>query len=661
MHPEMPRRRLTPMIGLLLILLCAVIAALVASDRYFQSQLIEVQSRTQVIVRDVERIRYYDEVLTGSARLAASTGDVSYQRRYHDRAPELDAVIAEALRVARSPQAIAAIKQTDAANRALVKMEERSFTLDNQGREDAALLLLTSPRYLEQKQVYAQGFNRAISIILGTVRADIARVRSYRRLGLGVGLLGGLILLVAGGLLLRLSRERDRLGEGLRAESATNAYNSLHDVLTGLPNRALFSDRLEHRLRSANRDPSPFSVLAFDLDRFKEINDTLGHSTGDYLLREIDSRVRPALRSGDTLARIGGDEFAVLLPAADGDHALRVAGRLLSALREPFTLDHLRVSVGASIGIVTFPTHGEDGETLVQRADVAMYLAKGNGLGVSVYDRSADPYNPERLALVGELRSAIAAEELELYYQPLFDTADMHVGAVEALARWRHPTRGMRSPDEFIPIAEQTGLIKPLTMLVTRMAARQCREWNESGLALTVAVNLSAENLLDLELVDDVARILDEERLPAGRLEIEVTESMVMVDPERATAQLRRLSAMGIRLAIDDFGTGHSSLAYLRSLPVSDLKIDRAFIRDLATSEDDAAIVRSTIELAHQLGLRVVAEGVEDAASLTILQELNCDRAQGFHLCRPAPAEQLLAQLQRHSRRVPRPTPAGAI
>ena len=324
-------------------------------------------------------------------------------------------------------------------------------------------------------------------------------------------------------------------------------------------------------------------------------------------------------------------------------------------------LDHLRVTVGASIGIVTFPTHGEDGETLVQRADVAMYLAKGNGLGVSVYDRSADPYNPERLALVGELRSAIAAEELELYYQPLFDTADMHVGAVEALARWRHPTRGMRSPDEFIPIAEQTGLIKPLTLLVTRMAARQCREWNESGLALTVAVNLSAANLLDLELVDDLARILDEERLPAGRLEIEVTESMVMVDPERATAQLRRLSAMGIRLAIDDFGTGHSSLAYLRNLPVSDLKIDRAFIRDLATSEGDAAIVRSTIELAHQLGLRVVAEGVEDAASLTILQELNCDRAQGLHLCRPAPAEQLLAQLQRHSRRVPTPTSAGAV
>jgi diguanylate cyclase (GGDEF)-like protein len=661
MHSGMPRRRLTPMIGLLLILLCAVIAALVASDRYFQSQLIEVQSRTQVIVRDVERIRYYDEVLTGSARLAASTGDVSYQRRYHDRAPELDSVIAEALRVARSPQAIAAINQTDAANRALVKMEERSFTLDNQGREDTAFLLLTSPRYLEQKQVYAQGFNRAISIILGTVRADITRVRSYRRLGLGVGLLGGLILLVAGGLLLRLSRERDRLGEELRAESATNAYNSLHDVLTGLPNRALFSDRLEHQLRSANRDPSPFSVLAFDLDRFKEINDTLGHGTGDHLLREIDSRVRPALRAGDTLARLGGDEFAVLLPAADGDHAARVAGRILSALREPFMLDHLRVSVGASIGIVTFPTHGEDGETLVQRADVAMYLAKGNGLGVSVYDRSADPYNPERLALVGELRSAIAAEELELYYQPLFDTADMHVGAVEALARWCHPTRGMRSPDEFIPIAEQTGLIKPLTLLVTRMAARQCREWNESGLALTVAVNLSAENLLDLELVDDVARILDEERLPAERLEIEVTESMVMVDPERATAQLRRLSAMGIRLAIDDFGTGHSSLAYLRSLPVSDLKIDRAFIRDLATREGDAAIVRSTIELAHQLGLRVVAEGVEDAASLTILQELNCDRAQGFHLCRPAPAEQLLVQLQRHSRRVPTPTPAGAI
>jgi EAL domain-containing protein (putative c-di-GMP-specific phosphodiesterase class I) len=308
------------------------------------------------------------------------------------------------------------------------------------------------------------------------------------------------------------------------------------------------------------------------------------------------------------------------------------------------------VTVGASIGIVTFPTHGEDAETLVQRADVAMYLAKDQRCGVSFYDPTADPHDPHRLALVDQLRSAIAAEELDLHYQPKFDLADMHIGGVEALVRWRHPTLGMLPPDEFIPVAEHTGLIKPLTLLVLRKAARQCRAWNESGLAVTVAVNLSVVNLLDVELAEDVARILEEEGLPADRLVLEITESMVMVNPERATGQLSRLSAMGIRLAIDDFGTGHSSLSYLRRLPVAELKIDRTFIRDLATDADDAAIVRSTIELAHHLGLLVVAEGVEDAASLTILQGLNCDCAQGFHLSRPAPAEHILAQLQRHSR-----------
>jgi EAL domain-containing protein (putative c-di-GMP-specific phosphodiesterase class I) len=340
----------------------------------------------------------------------------------------------------------------------------------------------------------------------------------------------------------------------------------------------------------------------------------------------------------------------VLLVSAGSAAAAHVAARVLGALREPFELADLSVTVGASMGMVTFPTHGEDAETLMRRADVAMYLAKGDVRSLSVYDPATDPSNPERLALSGELRGAIAAEELDVHYQPKFDVADMRIRGVEALVRWHHRTRGMLPPDEFIPIAEHTGLIKPLTLLVLRKAARQCLEWNRSGLALTVAVNLSVVNLLDVELVDDVTRILEEEGLPARLLELEVTESTVMVNPQHAIAQLRRLSAMGIRLAIDDFGTGHSSLSYLRRLPVNELKIDRAFISDLATDQHDAAIVESTIQLAHHLGLGVVAEGVEDAASLAILQELHCDQAQGFHLGRPAPAEQLLAQLQHHSR-----------
>ena len=380
------RRRLTPMIGLLLVLLCAVISALVLSDRHFQGQLLDVSSRAQIVVRDVERIRYYDEVLTSSARLAAATGDRRYERRYQKRAPELDAVIEEALLVADSPRATAAINQTGAANRALIKLEERSFRLDNEGRRSKALALLSSPAYLEQKEAYVDGLERGLSIMLAGVHGDIDEVRKYRDIALAVGLLGGLIVAVAGGLLLRLSRERDRLTKELHAESSINAFNSLHDPLTGLPNRSLFSDRLEHQLIRADREPSSFSVLVFDLDRFKEVNDSFGHSAGDRLLCEVDSRVRPSLRAGDTLARLGGDEFAVLLPSTGRGSAGQVAERVLRGLQEPFMVGTVPVDVGASIGAVTYPEHGEDAEALVHHADVAMYLAKDRALGVCFYE-----------------------------------------------------------------------------------------------------------------------------------------------------------------------------------------------------------------------------------------------------------------------------------
>jgi diguanylate cyclase len=450
--------------------------------------------------------------------------------------------------------------------------------------------------------------------------------------------LGLLLLAFLTWLLTRINRQ-------LARHARESEHGALHDALTGLPNRVLFADRLEHAIASARHDPAPFSVLMIDLDRFKEINDSLGHSTGDKLLCEIGPRLAPILRPADTIARLGGDEFALLLASVGTDEAQLTAQRILAALRETFALGQVSVTVDASVGIVTSPAHGADVETLIQRADVAMYMAKGGARGAAVYDPAADPYDPDRLMLVGEMRRAIAVDEFELHYQPKFTTADLRLAGVEALVRWRHPTRGLVAPGDFIPLAEHTGLIRPLTLLVLRKALRQGRLWREEGLDIAVAVNLSLANLLDAELVDDVAGILAEEEVPLGRLELEITESTIMTDPERAIATLDELAAMGIRLSLDDYGTGHSSLAHLRRLPVQELKIDRSFVQHLADEGDDLAIVRSTIDLGHNLGLRVVAEGVEDARSLALLVRLKCDLAQGFHLGRPVTPDVLREQL----------------
>jgi diguanylate cyclase (GGDEF)-like protein len=435
-------------------------------------------------------------------------------------------------------------------------------------------------------------------------------------------------------------------------------HQTLHDALTGLPNRVLFSDRLEHAIAVARREPAPLSVLMIDLNHFKEINDTLGHSTGDQVLREIGPRLTPLLRAGDTLARLGGDEFMVLLPAAGSEQAKEVTGRILAGMRQPFALGELTVTVDASVGIVSYPKHGEDAETLVQRADIAMYLAKGRGGGESVYDPAEDPYDADRLQLIGDLRDAINDGQLELHYQPQFSAPDLHLVGVEALVRWQHPTRGLLPPGDFIHLAEHTGLIRPLTLEVLRKAARQWSIWHEDGIDVTVAVNLSVANLLDNQLIDDLARILAEEQMSAERLVLEITESTVMTDPHRTVAVLERLAAMNIKISVDDYGTGQSSLAYLRRLPVHELKIDRVFVQHLAVDDQDVQIVRSTIDLGHSLGLRVVAEGVEDARSLALLQHHACDLVQGFHLGRPVPPDALLAQLHNTTTQAPTPAPA---
>jgi len=433
-------------------------------------------------------------------------------------------------------------------------------------------------------------------------------------------------------------------------------HQALHDALTDLPNRVLLHDRLQSAISAAVRGSGSVALLVMDLDRFKEVNDTFGHQCGDLLLGQVGQRLRGSLRELDTIARLGGDEFAILLPMATVDDAARTAERLISALQEPFAVGGLQLELDASVGIALAPDHGTDADTLLRRADVAMYVAKRGNTGWATYDAEQDQHSPARLALVGELRRAIDANELSLHYQPKVTYKAERVTCVEALVRWNHPQHGMLSPDQFVPIAEQTGLIRPLSRWVLEAAIRQSSQWWQEGLDIAVAVNLSMRNLHDPEIVDMIEELLQRWGVPAARLIVEITESSLMADAARAMEVLTRLRQMGVGISIDDFGTGYSSLAYLKRLPVDELKIDKSFVLHMAHDENDHAIVRSTIGLAHDLGLSVVAEGVEDEAAWDLLTALGCDIAQGYYVSRPLPASELTRWLttSRWSKGLPR-------
>ena len=422
-----------------------------------------------------------------------------------------------------------------------------------------------------------------------------------------------------------------------------------HDSLTDLPNRALLHARIAAALGDAPDAPDiprPLALLLLDLDHFKEINDAFGHHYGDALLRGAADRLRGLVRAGDTVARLGGDEFAVLLPDADAAGARRVADAIRTALDAPLPVEDHLLRVGTSVGIALAPAHGADGTTLLRRADMAMYAAKRGRLGVALYEPAQDQHTPERVALVGELRDAIEHGALTLHYQPQVDLTSGRICGVEALARWPHPERGLIPPDAFIPLAEQTGLIAPLTDWVLAEAIRQGREWQRAGLLLRVSVNLSMWNLHDPALPERVAALLREHELSPAWLRLELTESALMADTDRAMDVLARLSALGVGLAVDDFGSGYSSLAYLKTLPVDELKIDKGFVREMATDATDAAIVASTVALGHALGLRVVAEGIEDRATWDLLAGMGCDVAQGYHIARPLPPDALARWLR---------------
>ncbi|HUL77208.1 MAG TPA: EAL domain-containing protein [Vicinamibacteria bacterium] len=445
-----------------------------------------------------------------------------------------------------------------------------------------------------------------------------------------------------------LSAIRD-IGDRKRTEEKIRSL-AYHDALTGLPNRLLFGDRLALAVAQAHRYRQKLAVLFLDLDRFKLVNDSLGHRLGDQLLRAVAERIKACVREGDTVARLGGDEFTLLLPAvSDAGDGLSVAQKILAALRPPYELDGNKLSAAASIGLCLYPEGGLDAERLLKNADLAMYRAKEAGRDcVRLYEAGMNVQAQERLDLESSLRRALELEDLLLDYQPVLDLATGSIRGVEALLRWRHPSGSVRPPRDFIPVAEATGLIVPIGLWALRTACAQVSEWRRRGhLDLTLAVNVSARQFQESDLVDQLARVLGETGLPPSSLELEITESCAMDTAELSLRVLRDLKELGVGISLDDFGTGYSSLSYLRHLPVDTLKIDKSFVRDVGVDPNGAAIVVAIIAMARSLSLRVVAEGVETKEQLAFLSSHGCDLVQGFLFSPPVSAAACRELLER--------------
>ncbi len=417
------------------------------------------------------------------------------------------------------------------------------------------------------------------------------------------------------------------------------------DTLTNLPNRAMFNERLSRAVSTKNRQPTPFTVLMIDLDRFKFINDVLGHESGDFALRVVAKRLLAVLRKTDTVARLGGDEFGILLPTADRRRVIDIAQKVLRALEQPVAMENQHVDLGGSIGIASFPTHAHEASTLLRYADVAMYEAKRSGSGFAFFDQHSDKYQQTHLSLLSDIRKAVSDNEFELYFQPKVALKQADTPNMEVLIRWNHPTRGFIPPDEFIPFAEQTGAVRLITHWVIDNAINQAGAWHKAGTAVKISLNISSRDLLNPNLADIVRHALERSGFPVAHLCLEITEGALMDDPEKARQMVQELHDMGISLSIDDYGTGYSSLAYVANLPVNELKIDKTFVNNMLDSAEDSAIVRSTIELGHYLNMTVVAEGIEEHAELARLREYGCDYAQGYLVCKPMRESDMLEWL----------------
>ncbi len=443
------------------------------------------------------------------------------------------------------------------------------------------------------------------------------------------------------------SIEQAELRRRQRVAQAALEHHALHDALTDLPNRLM----LREEIQKAIGTNASVVLLLLDIDNFKEVNDSFGHQLGDVLLRQMGARLREAVDGAPLIARLGGDEFAILLPGANVAVAQRTAHAMLRALEQPFLSDDHALEITASIGIAAFPDHATDAETLLRRADVAMYGAKRTGGTYAVYRQEDDPYDASRLLLRADLRRAIDHQEITLYYQPQVALATGELTGLEALARWRHAERGWIPPTAFIPVAEHMGLIKPLTLYLAELAGRDAMTLSKTGVDLAVAVNVSMRNLLDAHFPEMLEDVVARTGQPAERLKLEITESAVMAEPGRVLDSMKRLRSAGIRFSIDDFGTGYSSLAYLQRLPVEEIKIDRSFVGHMIEETGSTAIVRATIELGGSLGLDVVAEGVEDEPTWQALKRMGCSAAQGYFIGRPMPVGELAGWMRNWSGR----------
>ena len=449
--------------------------------------------------------------------------------------------------------------------------------------------------------------------------------------------------------LVRLATVAEKFAPNLRKALLHQRFDfeARHDSLTGLPNRASFERIVNAQLAAMHISDDAWPVvMLMDLDRFKEVNDTLGHHAGDTVLADFAGRLSDVLRPDDLLARLAGDEFALLAMRTDQAEISALAGQLVEAARRPFTIDGLEVVVTMSIGVAPATLPASDANTLLRRADIAMYTAKHRHTGFELYREEIDRRTPARLAMLGDLRNALEAGHLQVFLQPKLDLGSGLVIGIEALARWAHPTRGWVSPEDFVPVAEETGLIKQVTDHVLQVAVSHLQRLRSGGHHLSLAVNLSTHDLLDELLPDRVMRQLDRYEVDPTLLTLEITESSLLIDAPRARQTIERLNRHGVRLSVDDFGTGYSSLSYLRHLPVSELKIDRSFVAQLLFDEQDEVIVRSIIELGHNLGMQVVAEGVETDEVLNLLRTFSCDLAQGYGICRPVPLDQFVTWLR---------------
>lgn len=654
----------------LVAVLALVILGWLSWEAYFEYRYAEAKlptiNRMHVARTDIVHL---DEVLTMSAWMAATSGNLDWEVRHHQFAPQLDQAIKDALLLDPSASQGTAALALEAANVVLVDMERRAFELVRQQKGAEAQRLLSSGEYQAQKNIYANGmaeFNRHLLHASEGLQADLLTGLRYNT----IATMASAVLLILGALLVlrgarrwqavmiesnrQLHQRTSELAElnlqldhkvcertnELRESAERSEYLAYHDSLTQLPNRSMFSKLLNQAIHLAERDRKPLAVLFVDLDRFKNVNDTLGHEAGDMLLQEMAARLKSCLRASDSVARLGGDEFVLMAPSLNETQQLvAVAHKILAALARPFTLRGHEFHVTASVGISVYPIDGDDERALMKNADIAMYQAKEDGKNTfAFYSAELNTHSMERLAFESSLRRALEAQQLQVHYQPKVDCQTGYMTGVEALLRWNHPDLGPVPPAKFIPVAEETGLIVALGCWVLRTACLQHVAWREMGHPpLRVAVNLSARQFYDDGLLSDVRSILVETGMNPAFLELEITESMLMRNVDRAREVLAAFKTLGIRLSLDDFGTGYSSLSNLKRFSIDTIKVDRSFIRELPANEEDRAITDAVIAMGKSLNMTIVAEGVETQGQIDFLKAHDCDECQGYYFSKAVP------------------------